>query len=644
MSPATGRLKFGDFSLDQEKRILLRGDREVHLTPKSFETFRRLVQERDRVVTKEEFLRELWPDVFVTENVLTQCISEIRAALGDDVQHPRYIRTIPRVGYRFIAEVSEASPPAREMYAEEFSGLSIELESGVESEDPAARVRGMGWKPLAAAGVGLALLLGLLTVDLSLKETPANIQGSLEQGIHTLAVLPFRSLTGDSSSEALGLGLTDALILRMTELSKIAVRPTSAVLRFADGSVDPVGAGQELGATAVLDGKFQIQGQDIRVSAQLIRVSDGITLWAGQFDEPNAHIFQVQDAIAQRIADTLSLQLDGREKERLSRRYTDNWEAYEQYAKGRYYVGRRTEDAQHKAVAYFNSAIDLDPTYALAYAGLADAYIVMGNYGYLPPGEAMPIAEAAVRKALEIDPGLGTAHVSLAVLNMDYFREWERAADEFRIALRLNPNNADVHLGYGQLLVWLKRFEEARAEIERAQHLDPLSPRPRAVMGWALFMAREYEKAAVQLQKTLQMDPDFLLTHLNLGMVYAEMGRYQEAIEALQRARELSNDNPDVLGLLGYVYGVAGRPTPAREILQRLQRLGDRGYLAPIAPALVHIGLGDRERAIDFLFEAYEQHAWHLGMLEVHPQFDTLRSEPRFQELLEKLGLKSYSK
>ncbi|MBA3512916.1 MAG: protein kinase, partial [Pyrinomonadaceae bacterium] len=502
---------------------------------------------------------------------------------------------------------------------------------------------------IASLAVGLALIvLGLIAAYLWSRspQPPAVSQQNLiapdawPEPIRSIAVLPFKPLVAESRDESLELGMADTLITRLSSISQIIVRPTSAVRQYIALDQDAMAAGRQLRVESVLDGNIQREGDRIRVTVRLLSVADGRTLWAGQFDEKLTNVFAVQDSISERVAGALELELTGKERELLTKRYTENAEAYQLYLKGWYFWNKRTEESLKQAIGYFNQAIDLDPNYALGYAGIAASYELLAAFGSIPANEAMPKAKTAAIKALEIDDTRAEAHAALARIRLNYDWDWSGAERDFKRAIKLNPNYPTGHHWYAWHLAAMERHTEAIAEMKRAQELDPLSLVINTDVGWIFYYARQYDQAIAELRKTLEMDPNFVRAHLRLGLSYLQKSMNEEAIETLQKAKGLSGSSTEIVAFLGYAYAVSGMKGEAQKILTDLQERSRRRYVSPYYVAAIYTGLGDRDQAFNWLEKAYEERSGWLVNLEVEPMFDSLRSDPRFEDLLRRIGLK----
>ena len=606
--------QFGPYTLEVAEHRLRHGDREVSLPPKAFETLVYLVERHGHLVKKNELLDALWVDVAVTEGVLTLRIKEIRQALGDDAQNPRFIRTIPTVGYKFIADVQE---PA------EVEQAQIDSTTRLTPQDrPQRRSKKALLSLLAAIAV-----VGVIAATYSL--LPKRVS---PPAIQSIAVLPFKPLVRGDRDEALEMGMADSLITKLNSASQLIVRQLNAVRNYTNLEQDAIAAGREQDVDAVVDGSIQKSGDRIRVTVRLVRVEDGKQLWSGQFDEKFTDVLAVQDSISKQVADALALKLTGEEQALMTKHDTQNSEAYQSYVWGRYFWDQGTEEGLTKGIAYFRDAINKDPMYALAHAGLADYHIRQGFYGFSPMAESYPQARASAEKALAIDDRIGEAHVSMAKVLADYYWEWDLAEMHFKRASELIPNDQSAHSAYSQYLARTGRFEEAIQEAKRALAIAPTSRQGNHSMAFAYYFAGRYKDAIEQSEKTLQLDPNLPVAHLLRGLTYVRLGMNEDAVAAIQKARQLVN-TPDFLALAGYVHGMTGNTTEARSILEKLRQLSKERHVAYFNLAMIHTGLGEKQLALECLEKAFNERAWELGQLEIDPMFESLRADPQFSDL-----------
>jgi DNA-binding winged helix-turn-helix (wHTH) protein/TolB-like protein len=629
--------EFGGFSLDAANRLLLREGRVVPLKPKVVETLLVLVEHRGEVLDKESLIKTLWPDTFVEESNLTQNIYVLRKTLGETPGAPEFIETIPRRGYRFIAAVTERSDGddgAAEVVDESHAFESVASEPSVLTP-PSSSLSSPAGRPRARYRSGVFVVAALLLVGLAVGAVYWMIgrsagRASAGAPVRSVAVLPFKPLGAEAEDAYLGPGMADALITKLSGNGQVSVTPTSAVLGYGGAGQDPVAAGRELGVDAVLDGKVQRAGDAVRVTVQLVRVRDGAPLWAGKFDEQLSNIFRMQDAISEQAAAALRLSLSGDERTHARKHYTENAEAYQAYLKGRYFWNKRTPEGFRKGVEYFRRAIGIDPAYALAYAGLADCYVRLGDPGGPEERGAVARGTEAVTKALELDDTLAEAHATAGFIKFRFEWDFDGAEREYRRALELDPGYSEAHQWYAFLLLTRVRRAEADAEIARAIELDPVSLGHNEARSLYLYFARRYEESLAQCRKTLEMEPEFAPTHYVLALDYEQLGRYGEAEAELRHS--------GAAAALAHVLAAAGKNTEARAVLAQLQERFARGEAAPGDVALVYAGLGERERALDWYERAAESRSLRPAWLLLDPRLDALRDSPRLAALLKRLG------
>lgn len=457
---------------------------------------------------------------------------------------------------------------------------------------------------------------------------------------NSLAILPLTNASNDASMEYLSDGITESIIDNLSQLPGLRVMARSTVFSYKGKEINPQEAGRELGVRAVLTGRVLQLNERLIIKTELVDVADGWQLWGEKYDRTHSDIFAVQEEIANEIAEALRLKLSGAQMKRLGKRHTENSKAYQMYLKGRYFWNKRTEEGLKKSIEYFELAILSDADYALAHAGLADCYNVLGFYSALPPSEAFSKAKLAAIKALEIENTLAEAYASLAYALSHYDWEWAAAEQKYQRALELNPNYATAHQWYGWYFALLGRFPEGISEMKQAQERDPLSLVINSAMGWVFYLARDYDQAVGQYRKTLEMDPNFYLAHLWLGRAYEQKGEYAEAISELQKAKMLA-DTPETLSALGHVYAISSRRGDAIKILNELTELTRRRYVSPYFMATVYAGLDDKDQAFLWLERACEERSFGLVYLKVDPILDVLRADSRFTELLRRIGLTS---
>jgi len=617
-----------DFELDPRAYELRRSGRVLKLERIPMDLLLLLVERRGELVTREQIAERIWgKEVFLdTDNSINGAVRKLRRVLRDDPDHPRFIQTIPGRGYRFIAAVN-GTDPGKVAASEDLPPVAT-----ASIAEPAPRRR------LVLMGVALLLIAGLgawLLWSRSAARRPP------PRGKVTLAVLPFENLTGDPSQEYFSDGLTEEMISRLGNLDpqRLGVIARTSVTRYK-GSREPLDRlARELGVQYVLEGSVRRDAGRVRIAAQLIQVSDQTHLWARQYDRGLSSLLAVQEEIAQAVAHETQLSLADRRSGAIPEALSpETYEAYDLYLKGRYFWNKRTEEGFRRAVEHFEQAADKDPTYARAYAGLADAYALLSSYSLGPPTELMPKARSAALRALELDDRLAEAHTSLALIHENFDWDWPSAEKEFRRAIELDPNYATAHHWYAEFLAFQGRFDEALAESERARQLDPLSLIIAADRGAILYFARQYDRAIEQFRAVIAVDPNFLRAGL-IAACYVEKGMFREALAEVERRRRLDNTPWPVLGELG-VYGRWGRLAEARRAFERFKQM-NRGSRIQPAPAMsgAYLALGDKEKALDWMEQAYREHSSAMISLKVEPGVDPLRNEPRFKEILRRLGL-----
>lgn len=641
---------FGEFELDRARGCLLRAGRPVHLRPQAYKALKYLAENRGRLVSKDELIDEVWGGRAVTDDSLVQCLKAVRQALGEGSE--KYLRTERGRGYIFDLEaVGAEQETASVAWTRRVDAFSASVETAEEPADaPAAmtsavvagslgsaRVRST-WRRVALMAACLLAVLLAAGFAYYLFE-PGGVNPKNAAGVRSLAVLPFKPLVRGGGDEVLEVGMADRLIAKFGELSEVTVRPLSSARRFGGLEQDSLEAGKQLGVQAVLDGTVQRSRDRIVVTARLASVDDGRQLWQGHFDAPFSDILSIQDTIFQEVAAALKPKLMGSEEGRPAKRYTENIEAYELYLRGRFHALKRRLPDTQLAISYFQQAIALDPFYALAYVGLADAHL-SALAADLPPDAFLPQARAAAEKAIEIDDVLAAAHAQLGFIMFWY--DWDLAESERKIqrALELNPEDADTHLFYAHLLSNTGRHEQALAEVQYARELDPLNLRINALEGQFLIHAGRTDEALERLWKILEVEPNYFLACLFASSAYIEKGMYPEAIHEARKAIEISGARSTYSeAFLGYALAKSGKEAEARAVLEGFSKSSAERYVSPYDIALVYNGLGLHHEALGFLEQAYAQRSPKMVFLKVEPKWNNLRSNPRFQDLLRRVGL-----
>ena len=597
-----------------------------------------LLEKPGELVTREELREKIWGQTVVDfDHGLNKAINKIREALGDSAENPRFVETVARRGYRFLADVTPIDTAADRQPEPETKGLvpppdshRVELaDVGVPPKRP--------YRPRVWTGIGFGLAL---VVAASLSWILYS-QSQSSPKIRSLAVLPLESLSGDASQDYFADGMTDALIADLGQISALRVISRTSVMGYKRVHKPLAEIARELNVEAVVEGTVSRSGERVRITAQLIQVPNEKHLWAQSYEGDLQDTLALQNRVARAIAEQIQVTLNPREEAALEKSKKVNPEAYEAYLKGRYFWNKRSGEGLKKAIDYFDHAIDADPNYARAYSGLADSYALLGDweYGILSPQDAFPRAKAAATKALALDDNLSEAHTSLAFILDLYDWDWTSAEKEYKHALALNPGYATAHHWYAWHLIVMGRNDEGIAELKKAESLDPLSLIISSDLADALCIAHRYDESVQQSQKTIEMDPHFAVAHYQLGQVLEQKHRHEEAIAEFQKAIELSGRNATFESNLAHAYAVSGRKDAAMKIVKDLENRQGQGSSTDASVALIYVGLGDNDRAMIWLNRAYQ--ARFNPSILMRPVFDPLRSDLRFQDLLRRIGLPS---
>ena len=624
---------FGPFLVDAETCELRRGGHPVALAPKAFATLVLLIEAGGRLLTKDDLMKALWPDTFVLEANLSQTIFTLRKALGESGGEQRYIVTVPGRGYRFggsVEEVSslEASSPALPAGPDVAQGDRAEVASAVRSAHHRLTIG------VAIATVVLSTVLaGYVHWSRAAPHQPSS-------GRLMLAVLPFENLTGDAAQDYFSDGLTEEMINRLGQLDpqRLGVIGRASVMRYKGRAPQLDRIGNELNVGYVLAGSVRRGSGKVRIAAQLIQVKDQTQVWASTYDRDLRDLLAVQAEIAREIGNGIQIVLgNGRSPvESVTSLSADSYEAYDLYLKGRYFWNKRTAEGLQQAVEYFTRASTRDPNYARAYAGLADAYALMSGYSGRPQTEFMPQARSAALKALELDDGLAEAHTSLALVLEKLDWDWEGAEQHFHRAIELDPNYATAHQWYAEYLALQGRFEEALVESERARRLDPLSLIIATDNAVILYYSRQYDRAIHKFRGVLEIEPGFPQAH-RVMMPYVEKGRYADAVATVGVIGP--SDNAWTWVMYTYIDGRSGQARQARQAFDKFQDLNRSQTVEPGIAVWAYLGVNEKDEAIASLEQAYAQHSDTMCTLKVEPGYDPLRSAPRFQDLLRRVGL-----
>ncbi len=578
--------EFKGFRLEAGQRRLLYQGQPVPLKPKILDLLLFLVEMRGQLVVKEDLMREIWPDSIVEENNITVSMSILRKTLGDDQLTHQFIETVPRRGYRFLAEVTE-----------------------VPAEQPAA----------------------------SVARRPETQTESQDETIDSLAVFPSQMPGSDPNVEYLSEGITESIVNMLSRIPKLRVLACSTVFRFKGKDLDPQTVGFQLNVKAVMVIRVMRLGEKLIIRSELVKVSDGSQLWGEQYNRTPNDILAIQDEIAKAISESLKFKLTRQDQIRLTKQLTDKSEAFNLYMRGRYFWNKYNKEWVLKAIDAFKQAIEIDSNYALAYCGLADAYFRLSNVS-LQPREVLPKAKEAALKAVQIDENLAEAHASLALIYVYYEHDWMRAEREFRRALKLDPYLVSAHQRYGSYLTFMGRYEESLRHYETAFELDPFSLQVNMNIATTYYLRGEYDRAVRHLHRTMELEPNYMPTHFVLGCVYIQQNRWEEAIKEFQFIYKLDEEAYLAMGFMGYAHALAGQHAEAETLLNVLQEIAQRKYVSPYAMLVIHLVLGPEERVFELLEVLYQEHNDWLVWLKVSPELRHLHDDPRFKNMLKRVG------
>jgi len=617
LTPTSGRIRFGPFELDAGAGELRKAGMLIKLQPQPFRLLLLLAERTGTVVTREEIRRRLWSDsTFVDfEHGINFSINQIRAALADSAERPRYIETLQRRGYRFIAAVERVQ----------------------ESVQPKPSVDATGSPPWRSALVVALLAIFLVAIYLAWRRI--HPPALAPPGRIMLAVLPFQNLTGDPEQEYITDGVTEEMITQLGRLQpeRLGVIARTSVMGYKHGGERMDQIGRELGVQYILEGSVRRDGNRMRITAQLIQVKDQSHLWAREYNHSLQDLFALQDDVTAGVAAEIQSRLALEPRNRAGRNHPVTPEAYDVYLLGRYSLGGRTAAGYHDAEKYFRAAIAADPNYALAYTGLAETYLLMAANGSSLQAVSLQ-ARIAANKALTIDPTLGEPHAILGLIAQNRDWHWEESEREFKLAMALDPNDATPHHWYSGSLVVRGRFEQCFRENAIAKQLDPLSVTIREAEGQYLYLARRYDEAIDKTDRTLEIEPNFAWAYFDRGLSYVQKGKWREALADLETARRLDGA-PFNAAVLGEAYALSGAKGRARQILGELQARAKREDVSALFPAIIYAGLGEKDSAFSALEEAFKERSTYLLALKVAAFYDPLRSDPRFDDLLKRLGL-----
>ena len=636
--------EFGRFRVKSDERVLKRGEDLVPLTPKAFDILLTLLENDGRIVNKDDLMKKVWPNTFVEEGNLTQNVSLLRKALGESANGPQFIETVPRRGYRFVAPVSRIAENGQHHIVENAAKLPTLLPTNTQPTQASSKAE----RSIPDSGrstflsrrlpaVALTFAIVLVAVAGVAYLSARNKAGASPSAIQSIAVLPFVDDSVDGDAEFLDDEIAASLVNSLTKLPKLRVVPRSVMVTYKGRNVDPRQVGQELNVRAVVTGRVHRRGDTISIQADLIDLDSVSQIWGQHYERRLSDILLVQEEISRDIFENLRLKLNVEEQKQL--------EAYRLYLKGRNAWNKRTREGMQQGIDFFQQAINADPNYAAAYAGLADCYNMQVIYGVDSPRDGFPKAKAAAVKALEMDDTLAEAHTSLAFIKFRWDRDRVEAEREFLLAIKHKSTYAPAHQWYSSYLVALERFDEAIAEAKRTAELEPLSFTGSSHLGWILYLSGRNDEAIAQCTKILNLDPNSFPARRYLGLAYEQKGMYAQAIVEFQKGVKISG-SPLMLALLGHAYAVSGKTKEAQQVLSDLHDLSEsrevesRRYVSPYTVAAIHAGLGDKEQAFKWLEQANEERDVWLMNLKVDPVFAKLRSDKRFQDLLARAGLR----
>jgi TolB-like protein/DNA-binding winged helix-turn-helix (wHTH) protein/Tfp pilus assembly protein PilF len=636
--PPKSVVRFGTYEVSLQSGEVRKAGLRIRVQQQPMKLLEILLEHPGEVVTREELRGRVWPNASFGDfdQALNIAIGKLRSALGDSAENPRFIETLPKRGYRFIADVSVLDTDARLQRPESVAADPPATESGrtVRGSGLALAPKRRLWLTRGVI-VALAFVLGLAILSVLLFHSRAPAPA----GVRSIAVLPLENLSGDASQNYFADGMTDELITDLAQISALRVISRTSVMVYKGARKPLPQIARELNVDAVVEGTVLRSGGQVRITAQLIEAATDRHLWSQSYAGELRDTLALQNRVASAIADQIRINLTPQEQAALKNAKVVNPQAYESYLKGRYFWNKRTGDGLKVALAYFKQAIEEDPSYAQAYSGLADTYALLGDWQYavMTPKEAFPKAKAAAIKALELDRTLGEAHNSLAFVLDGFDWDLDAGGKEFQRAIELNPGYATAHHWYAWHLSLLGRFNEALVEMRKAENLDPLSLIINADLAELLVLAHSYDESIRQSRKTIEMDPNFALAHNQLAQAYLQKHMYDEAIAELQKAVQLSGDSPTFMANLARAYVASGKRSEAIKLLDDLKKRSNTGYSNASEIAMIYASLGDTDQAMNWLEKGFEER-FNPGVL-LRPGFDPLRSEPRFQNLVHRVGL-----
>lgn len=618
---------FEDYQIDASRNLLLhQPDGEaVALTSKAFQVLLLLVENHGELVTKNDLMARVWQDSFVEEANLTQTISVLRKILSENPNQHRFIVTESGKGYRFVAPIKEIKE----------NGAGFEKHS--VAKDPRESRDHRKTQSLTFAAIAIIVFSGAYYFW-SNAETQISPPSSAKE-VKVIAVLPFKNVEPDKENQILGIGMADAVITKLSHIKRIVVRQTKSVMRYADSTPEAIKVGRELNVDAVLEGSIQNADGRIRLSVRLFRVSDGALLWAESFDEADTDIFAIQDSVSEKVVNSLSLQINADERDKLKHRYTENIEAYQLYNKGRFFWNNRSTEDLRKSISLYEQAISKDENYALAYSGLAESYVLLHLFSPNQDREAFAKARQAAEKALSLDENLAEALTALAMYKAQQEWDWEGSEREFKRAIAVNPSYATAHQTFGEFLGFMGRIDESVTEVEKAFELDPLSLSTNTARAFPYLAAGKHDEVIEKLRPVLEMEANFPMARFYLGRGYEGKGFYKEAIAEYQKAIQNSGGSSFFITAMICSLVRGGHKKEAERKFDELLTSSNNQPISNYVLARGFAALGNKEKALEKLEKAFQERDGLMHVVKVDPNFDEIRSEPRFKELLKKMRL-----
>jgi TolB-like protein/DNA-binding winged helix-turn-helix (wHTH) protein/Tfp pilus assembly protein PilF len=645
--PALARIvHFGVFEVDLKASELRKQGLRVKLPEQPFQVLAMLLEKPGEIITRDELRNRLWQtDTFVDfDHGLNNAVMRLREVLGDSSENPRFVETIPRRGYRFIAHVEDSLLVMPSHGVHESEANNLPPLAGADGAPTRSGSASTGSERVNSHRIAIPILTllaaAVAAIAIHYSGSGKTSQSGPKQST-SLVVLPLENLSGDKGQDYFADGMTDELIANLAKIRSLRVISRSTAMAYKATRKPLSEIARELHVDAVVEGTVLREGSRIRITAELVQVSTDHHLWAETYESQIGDVLALQNRVSSAIVNEIRINLTPEDRARLAKNPAIAPEAYENYLKGRFYWNKRSDENLMKAIGYFEQATHQDPGYALAYAGLSDCYAIIGAtiFGTMPVDEAAPKARDAARRALDIDPDLAEAETSLATLKFNYDWDWSGAEEGFQRAIQFNPSYATAYQRYSLYLMAMGRFQDGFEQINKARELDPLSISINFSLGWRLYMARQYDRAIEQLRNTLEMDPSYELPHLVVGQAYEQKGAFSLAIPELRKAVDLSHGTPLMISALAHAYARAGNKEEAEKLLTDLVRQSKKQYVSPYYFAVVYVGLGENEKAMQWLEKAFADRSNGLVFMKVEPELDNLRSNPQFAALQQRVKL-----